>query len=98
MRTIIAALLFLTATTAAAQTAPPAQPAPAANAPFEQRESWCQKYASWYLERVPAAAPAPDMRPTQRFENELTYCKLDPQEYQRQTLAEVGRLAAPTQG
>lgn len=96
MRTALAALLFMTATAAVAQPRPtaPTQPAPTASAPFEQRESWCQNYAA----HVPAVAPAPDMRPTQRFENELTYCKSDPQEYQRQTLAEVNRVSASSQG
>jgi hypothetical protein len=100
MRVIVLAFAILcTAYSATAQERAerPDLPAPPATAAFEQREDWCQKYAAWFVERAPSMeAPSPtDVRPTQRFENELSYCKLDPQEYERQTIAE---LARETQG
>lgn len=99
MRTlIIAVLLFASAPVALAQPRPerPATPAPAATASFDERESWCQKYAAWFVARVPERGPRPvDVRPTQRLENELTYCKLDPQQYERETRAELARTVEP---
>lgn len=97
MRNTIYATLLLAAvsTTALAQTQSeqrPAEAAPAATASFEQRESWCQKYASWFVQRSPTVGATPaDVRPTQRVENEINYCKLDPREYERETLAELAR-------
>lgn len=68
----------------------PAAPAPAATAPFDQRESWCMDYTAWFVARVPEETSRPsDVRPTQRVENEMNYCKLDPREYERETLAEL---------
>lgn len=92
---IIATFLLASATPAAiAQTVPqrPTEAAPAATAAFEQREAWCQKYAAWFVERTPSVAPqTTDLRPTQRIETEIGYCKLDPREYERQTLAEIAQ-------
>lgn len=86
-------LLACVSTAAVAQVPPtrPALPAPEATAAFEARESWCQKYAAWYVDRVPETRtnPSADIRGTQRIENEINYCKLDPKEYERQTLAEL---------
>jgi hypothetical protein len=72
-------------------------PAPEATAPFETREGWCQSYAAWYVSRVPATPtnPSADVRGTQRIENEINYCKLDPKEYERQTLAELAQATEP---
>lgn len=97
---IYAAFLFACASTAALAQTPatrPENPAPQATAPFEQREDWCQKYAAWYVARSPEqATQAPDAtRPTQRIENEINYCKLDPREYERQTLAELASATIP---
>lgn len=70
----------------------PAEPAPIAAAPFEAREAWCQDYVAWFVGETPVARPAPaDVRPTHRLEVELNSCKLDPREYERQTLAELPR-------
>ncbi len=72
----------------------PAAPAPAASAPFEVREAWCQDYTAWFVGIVPAARPAPaDVRDTHRLEVELNSCKLDPRQYERETLAEIPRPA-----
>jgi hypothetical protein len=101
MRTLILAtfLLASVATTAMSQTPPsrPAMPAPAATAPFEARETWCQGYAAWYVSRVPSTLtnPSADVRSTQRIENEINYCKIDPKEYERQTLAELAQETVP---
>jgi hypothetical protein len=96
---IYATFLFAAVSSAAmAQTQTqqrPVEAAPAATAAFEQRESWCQKYASWFVERTPVVGASPtDVRPTQRVENEINYCKLDPRQYERETLAELARANA----
>jgi len=91
---LIAAALLLAAPQAFAQAEAerPATPAPQATASFEAREDWCAKYAQWYVARTPAANVAPsDVAPTHRFEVEFNSCKLDPQSYERDTLAEVTR-------
>lgn len=68
----------------------PAAPAPAAASAIETRESWCTKYAAWFIAQTPAPTNTPaDARPTQRMETELSSCKLDPQQYERETLAEL---------
>ncbi|GAM99768.1 hypothetical protein U91I_03423 [alpha proteobacterium U9-1i] len=93
MRThIIAAILLASASTASAQTAPerPIAAPPAVNASFEQRNDWCQKYAEWYVSRVPDKEPTPaDVRPTHRLEVEVQFCQPNPPEYQRLTIAEL---------
>jgi hypothetical protein len=93
-------LLACVSTAAIAQAPPsrPALPAPEAAAPFEAREDWCQKYAAWFVARVPSTRtnPSADVRSTQRIENEINYCKLDPKEYERQTLAELAEATAPS--
>jgi hypothetical protein len=101
MRNLIyATFLLASATTAAIAQAPPSRPAlppPEATAPFEAREDWCQKYAAWYVSRAPSTLtnPSADVRGTQRIENEINYCKLDPKEYERQTLAELAQQTTP---
>jgi hypothetical protein len=97
---ISATLLLASASTAAiAQTPPsrPALPAPEATAVFETRENWCQGYAAWYVSRVPSTLtnPSADVRDTQRVENEINYCKLDPKEYERETQAELAQETTP---
>ena len=56
------------------------------------------KYAEWFVAQTPLQhqrMPA-DARPTERLENELNYCKLDPQQYERETVAELNtRPRAP---
>lgn len=94
MRThIIAAFLFASSPLAWAQEviAPPAQPAPTANAPVDERAAWCDAYATWLVEMTPTrtGATPPDVRDTQRLEVELNSCKIDPQSYERETRAEA---------
>lgn len=68
----------------------PVQSPPAANAPFEQRDEWCQTYASWFVGRIPDNEPMPaDVRPTHRLEVEVQFCRADPIEYKRLTSAEL---------
>jgi hypothetical protein len=66
-----------------------------ATASFETREDWCQKYASWFVAAAPSAAGAApaDVAPTHRFEVEFNTCKLDPRQYERDTLAELAENA-----
>ncbi|HRK64738.1 MAG TPA: hypothetical protein PLN53_10115 [Terricaulis sp.] len=68
----------------------PQMPAPQATAPFDEREAWCRDFTAWFVTRMPEETPRPrDVRPTQRMETELNYCKIDPRAYERQTLAEL---------
>lgn len=92
-------LLACASTVAFAQTQAqqPVSPAPAATASFEVREAWCLKYAEWVISFMPAQEQ-PAARPTQRLENEITYCKTDPQHYERETLAELGAVARTRAG
>jgi hypothetical protein len=77
----------------------PAEVAPAATASFDLRDGWCQKYAAWFVARLPAEGAAPsDVRATQRIENEMNSCKPDPQEYERQTTAELESITETEAG
>jgi hypothetical protein len=93
MRTLLVGVALLLAPAAFAQEAPlekPISPAPSASAPFEQREAWCEQFASWFVASTPQTAPAPvDVRQTHEFEVEFNSCKLDPQEYERDTRTEA---------
>jgi hypothetical protein len=96
---IYATILFACISTVAVAQVPASRPAvagPEASAAFEQRESWCQRYVAWYVSRAPSTLtnPSADVRSTQRIENEINYCKLDPKEYERQTLAELAQSTA----
>ena len=67
-----------------------ARDAPAAAAPFAEREEWCQASAARFIALQPFEGTLPsDVRPSQRFENEFNYCQLDPQAYERQTRDEL---------
>jgi hypothetical protein len=99
MRNAISAALVLASSSAAfaqqIEAKRPEAPAPAATAAFETREAWCQEYTAWFVGETPAARPAPaDVRPNHRLEVEFNSCKLDPQGYERDTLAELPRSAA----
>lgn len=100
MRNSIYAVFLLacvsTAALAQSQATRPENPPPAATASFEVREAWCLKYAEWFVAHMPVQGSAAEARSTQRLENEITYCKLDPQQYERETLAELN-TAPPTQ-
>jgi hypothetical protein len=74
----------------------PQTPPPAAHAPFEARAAWCEAYAAWFVARLPPQPQPSDIRPTQRMENEINYCKLDPVAYQRETRAELARANLKT--
>lgn len=88
--------IFLAAASPTRAQERPQLPAPAADAPFDARAAWCETYAAWFVARAPEEGPNPgDVRPTQRMENEINYCKLDPREYERQTLAELARESRP---
>jgi hypothetical protein len=104
MRThIIAAFLLAYAGSAAAQevVAPPAEPAPAATAPLDERATWCDAYTTWFVaitDVAPQVVAPPDVRPTQRAEVELNACKLDPQDYERVTRADADLAVESAQG
>lgn len=92
MRALLVAGALALSSLAAAEPLPerPATAAPAAGAPVEQRQAWCQQYAAWFVSHTPPVqGEAPDARATHRFEVELNSCTLDPQAYERQTLAQV---------
>jgi hypothetical protein len=74
---------------------PPADAAPDANAPLELRESWCDARVSSLIAGAPGAPLPEDVRPTHRFETEFNSCKLDPQEYERQTRNEARGVTLP---
>lgn len=94
----LAAAMTLTAPLAFAQPAPerPVSPAPAATAPIEARQAWCTDYAAWFVSHTPDPSPAAGTRATQRFETERNSCVLDPQTYERQTIAELAHTTQTT--
>jgi hypothetical protein len=68
---------------------------PPASAPFAVREAWCQKYSFWVVSHLHYGVEASaEARPTQQFENEFNSCKLDPEEYERQTRVEASQAPA----
>jgi hypothetical protein len=99
MRNIVytAFLAACVSTAALAQTQTPQRPveaAPASTASIEARDEWCRKYASWFADQASSPTTrASDLRPTHLVETEINYCKLDPQEYERETVAEITRAA-----
>jgi len=100
---IIAAFLLASAPAALAQDviAPPAEEAPAATAPIEERANWCDKYATWFVAITSdgTTAPAPsDVRQSQHLEVEMNSCKINPQLYERETRAEADAAVETAQG
>jgi hypothetical protein len=67
----------------------PHQGAPAADAPFDQRESWCDAYVSSLVTASPEISLPEDVRAAHHFVVEFNACKLDPQLYGRQTRDEA---------
>lgn len=102
MRThIIAAFLLTCAPVALAQEviAPPVEPAPTAAAPLDERAAWCDAYATWLVEMSAEARGAPaDVSDAQHLQVELNSCKLDPQDYERETRAEADHAVQVAQG
>lgn len=98
MRAVLIASVLASSSAALAQPLPerPDTAAPAAAAPIEQRQAWCQQYAAWFVSHTPEADQAPDARATHRYEVEMNSCTLDPQAYERQTIAEVARTTETT--
>lgn len=102
MRThIFAAFILMSAPVAWGQevVSPPSEPAPIATAPLDERAAWCDDYATWLVMMTPNTAGAPvDVRQTQHLEVELNSCKLDPQQYERETRAEADHAVAIAPG
>jgi hypothetical protein len=69
----------------------PEDPAPSANAPYEQRADWSERYVAWFIAHTPQPREAlpSDVEPTHRYEVEFNSCVLDPQRYELQTQAEL---------
>lgn len=98
---IVATVLLVSSPVAFAQDvlAPPAQAAPTASAPIQERADWRDTYASWLVAMTPRAQGAPaDVRQSQHLEVELNACKLDPQQYERETRAEADAAVETAQG
>lgn len=97
---IVAAFLFASTPAAFAQEvlAPPAEPAPAATAPVEERANWCDTYASWLVAMTPEQRSAAEAENAQHLQVELNACKIDPQQYERETRAEADAAVETAQG
>ncbi|MFZ2031837.1 MAG: hypothetical protein WAU68_16115 [Vitreimonas sp.] len=68
----------------------PLPSAPSATAPYDVRAGWSRDYVTWFILQMPQdGALPPDVRDTHRFEIEFEACVMDPQSYERQTLAEL---------
>lgn len=93
---IFAAFLAFSAPAAVAQTDTPQRPttpAPAESASVEARQDWCAAYVAWFVSRMPEQRNLPqDAREGHLTEVEYQFCVLDPQDYQRQSLAELERV------
>jgi hypothetical protein len=92
MRALAFAAILITSPPVFAQQAAqrPEAPPPSASASFEQREAWCEQFASWFVASTPQTAPAPaDVRQTHEFEVEFNSCKIDPARYERDTRTEA---------
>lgn len=99
MRTlIIAAFTLASSQVAFAQDviAPPAQPAPTASAPVDERTSWCDAYATWLIAMDESAST--DSQQSQHLQVELNSCRIDPQQYERETRAEADAAVETAQG
>ena len=103
MRTAILTAAVLVAPSASAQeaTMKPSTPPPSASASFEQREAWCENYATWFVASTPTAASAQapaDVRQSHEFEVEFSSCKIDPQQYEHDTREEAQLNADAARG
>ena len=99
MRTlIVAASALAIGQTAVAQEviALPAEPAPAANASAEERTTWCDAYATWLIAMDETSAS--DAQRSQHLQVELNSCRIDPQQYERETRADADLAIEIAQG
>ncbi len=99
MRTlIVAAFTLASSQVASAQEviAPPVETAPAATAPVEERTTWCDAYATWLI--AIEGFDASDAQQSQHLQVELNSCRIDPQQYERETRAEAGAAVETAQG
>lgn len=62
-------------------------PAPAADAPFQERQDWCDAYVHWMYGSSPDQAPAA-ARENHQIEVDLNQCKLNPVQFYEQTAPE----------
>jgi hypothetical protein len=99
MRTLIVAASALAVgqvATAQEVVAPPAQPAPTASAPVDERTQWCDTYATWLIAMDVATASEADE--SQHLRVELNACRIDPQQYERETRADADAAIEIAQG
>lgn len=72
----------------------PTSSPPSADAPYDVRAQWSSDYVAWFIAQVPQDGALPqDVRDTHLFEIEFETCVADPQNYERQTLAELRQRA-----
>lgn len=75
----------------------PREPAPHKTASMEERADWSERYVAWFISQTPEETLLPDdVSPSHRYEVELAYCKLDPQQYEQETSAELDAYDEPT--
>lgn len=84
---IIAAFALASSRAALAQevVVPPAIPAPIASAPIDERATWCDQYATWLVAMTPSPGAATESQEAQHLQVEFNACKIDPQQYERET-------------
>jgi hypothetical protein len=71
---------------------PPLGSAPPANAPYEERAAWSERYVTWFIAQTAPEGPLPpDVAPTHEYMVEFNTCVLDPETYERQTKAELAK-------
>ena len=76
--------------TAFDKTPRPLEDAPPRTAPYEERAAWSDRYVNWFIAQTSPEGPLPpDVQPTHQYMVEFNTCVLDPQEYERQTQAEL---------
>lgn len=99
MRSLIiaaSALAFGQVASAQEVIAPPVQLAPTATAPVDERTQWCDAYATWLV--AMGENTASDEQQSQHLQVELNSCRIDPQQYERETRAEADAAVEIAQG
>jgi hypothetical protein len=64
----------------------PIEHAPPADAPYDERAAWAERYIAWYLMHAPSP---PEVDRDHLYQVEFNTCVLDPQEYERDTQVEL---------
>lgn len=70
--------------------APPYDPPPSADASYEERADWSERYVTWIMSETPQEGATPaDVRTTHRYEVEFNSCVADPEAYVREVEGEL---------